>query len=405
MAEPPIQLVGLSHKTAPVGVRECVAVGGERLGLLLEALKAEADEAVVISTCNRSEVYLVRPRRPARELYLAHLGHFPDYLYEKRGQAALTHLFRVASGLESQVVGEAQILGQVKEALFAARRARATGPILEQAFQRAIYVGKRARAETAIGAGAVSVAYAAVDLARSVFGDLAGQTALVLGAGEMAELVLVHLKDLGVERILVLNRTRARAERLAERFGGEAMGMEDLAGALGEADIVIASAAAPHPIVRVERVREVLRKRERPLFLIDIALPRNVEPEVGRLPGAYLYDLDALETVVAKNLEARRAELPRVEGIVAEGVADYLEWYAGHLARDRIRRIERELEALVEAEVGALLRGKLAGLSPDAAEALRRRVRRMLARTGHALIQLAKDEAAAPRLEELLRAR
>ena len=402
MPEPPIHLVGLSHKTAPVGVRECVAVGGERLRLLLGELRAEADEAVLVSTCNRSELYLVRPRRPARAIYLEHLGRFPEHLYEMRGTAALRHLFRVASGLDSQVVGEAQILGQVKEALFAAREVRATGPLLEQAFQRAVYVGKRARSETAIGAGAVSVAYAAVDLARSIFGDLAGHTALVLGAGEMAELVLLHLKELGVDRVLVLNRTRARAEKLARRFGGEALGMEDLPQALFEADIVIASAAAPHAIVRAGRVREVLKGRKKPLFLIDIALPRNVEPEVARLPGAYLYDLDALKTVVERNLAARAAELPRVERIVDQGVTDYLEWYAGHLARDRIRRIQAELEAQLEAELGALLRGKLAGLDAAAAEALRRRVRRVLARTAHALIQLAKDEVAAERLERVL---
>ena len=402
MAEPPVHLVGLSHKTAPVGVRECVAVTGARLIALLAELRKEADEAVLVSTCNRSELYLVRPRRDPLAIYGDHLGRYPEYLYQKRGRQALGHLFRVAAGLDSLVVGEAQILGQVREALFAAREAGSTGPILEQAFQRAVHTGKRARSETAIGAGAVSVAYAAVDLARSVFGDLAGRTALVLGAGEMAELVLTHLKDLGVSRIFVLNRTRERAEKLAARFGGEACGMQDLPRALVQADIVIASAAAPHAVVRADRVRRVLARRSRPLFLIDIGLPRNIEPGVGRLPGAYLYDLDALETVVARNLENRRAELPRVEGIVEEGVADYLEWYAGHRARDRIRRVQEAFDALYREELSRLLRGPLAGLDPAEAAAVGRRLRRALARAEHTLILLAKDEGVAERLERYL---
>ncbi len=405
MAEPPVHLVGLSHKTAPVGVRECVAVSGERRSLLLAELRDEADEAVLVSTCNRSELYLARPRRDPVAIYADRLGRFQAHLYRKRGAAALAHLFRVAAGLDSQVVGEAQILGQVREALMAARRARATGPLLEQAFQRALWVGKRARSETAIGIGAVSVAYAAVDLARSVFGDLAGRTALVLGAGEMAELVLTHLRELGVSRIHVLNRTRARAERLAARFGGEACGMEDLPRALAQADIVIASAAAPHPVVRAERVRRVLARRRRPLFLIDIGLPRNVEPGVGRLAGAYLYDLDALETVVARNLESRRAELPRVERIVGEGVADYLEWYAGHRAKDRIRRVQEAIEGLYREELDRLFRGPLAGLGPGERAAVARRLRRALAKAEHTLILLAKDERTAEGLERYLPAR
>ncbi len=402
MAEPPVSLVGLSHKTAPVGVRECVALSGERLRLVLEALKSEADEAALVSTCNRSELYLVRPRRAPLAIYADHLGRYPEYLYAKDGRPALAHLFRVAAGLESLVVGEAQILGQVKEALFAAREAGSTGPILEQAFQRALFAGKRARSETAIGAGAVSVAYAAVDLARSVFGELAGRAALVVGAGEMAELVLTHLRDLGVREIYVLNRTRERAEALAGRFGGVACGMEDLAKGLARADIVIASAAAPHAVVRAERVREVLSRRRRPLFLIDIGLPRNVEPAVGRLPGAYLYDLDALETVVAKNLESRRAELPRVERIVEAAVADYLEWYAGHRARDRIRRVQSAIEAVYRAELARLEKGPLAGLGEREAAGLRRGLRRALSKAEHTLILLAKDERVGERLEAYL---
>ncbi|WP_287416273.1 glutamyl-tRNA reductase [Oceanithermus sp.] len=394
--EPPLELVGISHKTAPIGVRECVAVSGARLAALLEELADEADEAVVVSTCNRTEVYLVRPRRPALEIYRDHLGHYTDYAYRHRGLAALRHLFRVAAGLDSLVVGEAQILGQVKSGLFAARKAGTTGPISEQAFQTAIAAGKRARAETAIGRGATSVAYAAVDLARAVFGDLAGLRALVLGAGEMAERVLEHLAHYGAREVWVLNRTPENAEKLAGRYGGRACGMEHVAEALAWADIVIASAAAPHYVVRQSRVCEVLERRTQPLFLIDIALPRNVDPAVARLPGAYLYNLDDLETVAEKNRAARAGELPRVERIVADELAGWMEWYAGHVAADRIQRlkawIEDGLRRELEAALGAAARG----------EELERLVRRLSGKTAHPLIQMAKDPKLGPRLERML---
>ncbi len=402
MRELDVWVVGLSHKTAPVGVRECVAVSGERLAALLERLKPMAAEVVVLSTCNRTELYVASPRVAPLQLFREHLGDFPERLYAYRGVAALRYLFRVSTGLESLVVGEAQILGQVKEALEAARDAGTTGPLLEQAFQAAIAVGKRARSETRIGAGAVSVAYAAVDLARSVFGELAGRRVLVVGAGEMAELVLEHLAARGVREIDVLNRTRARAERLAARFGGQAHGMEDLEAALERADIVITSAAAPHYVVQARRVRAVVSRRDAPLFLIDIGMPRNVEPEVGRVEGAYLYNLDDLQAVVKRTLEARREELPRVEALIEEEIADYLEWYAGHRSRERIRAVRQGLEELAADELASLLRGKLRDLTPEEVEAVRRLVHRVVRKATHPLIQLAKDPEVGLRLEQAL---
>lgn len=394
--EPPLEVVGISHKTAPIGVRECVAVSGARLEHLLAALADEADEAVVVSTCNRTEVYLVRPRRDALEIYRDHLGHYTDYAYRRRGRAALEHLFRVAAGLDSLVVGEAQILGQVKSGLFAARKAGTTGPVSEKAFQTAIAAGKRARAETAIGRGATSVAYAAVDLARAVFGDLSGLRALVLGAGEMAERVLEHLAHYGAADVWVLNRTLENAEALARRYGGRACGMEHVAEALAHADIVIASAAAPHYVVREERVREVLARRDAPLFLIDIALPRNVDPAVGRLAGAYLYNLDDLETVAEKNRAARADELPRVERILEDEIAGWMEWYAGHLAAGRIRRLKAWVEDALRRELEAAFGGAAR------AEELERLVRRLSGKTAHPLIQMAKDPKLGPALERML---
>ncbi|RTI01443.1 glutamyl-tRNA reductase [Thermus scotoductus] len=324
----PLYLVGLSHKTAPVGVRERVAldpVAG------LPAALAVLGKAVVLSTCNRTEIYGVGSPKEAKALLLSR-GVEARHLYQKEGIEALRHLFRVAAGLDSLVVGEAQILGQVRAAYFLAKREGATEVLLEKAFQMAVYLGKRARSETAIGQGAVSVAYAALDLALAVYGDLSGLRVAVLGAGEMAELFLTHLKAHGVERIWILNRSPERAQALAARFGGEGFGLQDLLPILAQADLVVASAAAPHYLVYPSD----LPRRSRPLFLIDIALPRNIHPEVGKLPHAYLYNLDDLERVVAKNLEARKGEIPRVETLIEKAVGDYLEWYAGHRMRRAI---------------------------------------------------------------------
>lgn len=328
----PLYLVGLSHKTAPVEVRERAALDPV---VALPALLRTLGHGVVVSTCNRTEIYGIG-NPEAAWAFLRGRGVEASHLYLRQGVEALRHLYRVAAGLDSLVVGEAQILGQVREALFLARKHRATEGLLEKAFQSAIALGKRARSETAIGAGAVSVAYAALDLALAVYGDLTGLKVAVLGAGEMAELFLTHLKAHGVGQVLVVNRTEARARELAERFGGRAYGLKALAEVLRQADLVVASAAAPHYLVRPED----LPRRAKPLFLIDIALPRNIHPAVGRLPHAYLYNLDDLERVVEKNLRARQGEIPKVEALVEGALADYLEWYAGHRVREAIRALE-----------------------------------------------------------------
>lgn len=331
----PLYLVGLSHKTAPVGVRERAALDP---AAGVPAALAALGKAVVLSTCNRTEVYGVGSPHRAQVLLLER-GVAPRHLYVKEGPEALRHLFRVAAGLDSLVVGEAQILGQVREALFLARKHGATESLLEKAFQSAVALGKRARSETGIGAGAVSVAYAALDLALAVFGDLSGLVVAVLGAGEMAELFLQHLRGEGVGRVLVVNRTEERARALAARFGGEAYGLSALPWVLRQADVVVASAAAPHYLVGPED----LPRRVKPLFLMDLALPRNIDPRVARLPYAYLYNLDDLERVVEKNLRAREGEIPKVEALIEKALADYLEWYAGHRVREAIRALRMSL--------------------------------------------------------------
>ncbi|WP_114312935.1 glutamyl-tRNA reductase [Thermus caldifontis] len=328
----PLYLVGLSHKTAPLEVREKVALDPV---VALPAALFTLGKAVVLSTCNRTEIYGVGSAKEAKALLLSR-GVEAHHLYQKEGIEVLRHLFRVAAGLDSLVMGEAQILGQVREALFLARKYGATESLLEKAFQSAIALGKRARSETAIGAGAVSVAYAALDLALAVYGDLTGLAVAVLGAGEMAELFLTHLKAQGVGRVLVVNRTVERAKALAERFGGEAFGLSALPQVLRQADLVVASAASPHYLVRPED----LPRRSKPLFLIDIALPRNIDPRVGRLSQAYLYNLDDLKRVVEKNLRARQGEVPKVEALIERALGEYLEWYAGHRVREAIRALE-----------------------------------------------------------------
>ncbi|WP_045245969.1 glutamyl-tRNA reductase [Thermus filiformis] len=331
----PLFLVGLSHKTAPLEVREkAVLDPAVRLPALLDQVRP----LVALSTCNRTELYFTGGRVERAVGFLRSLGVGEEHLYVREGLDALRHLYRVAAGLDSLVVGESQILGQVREALFQARRWRSTDALLEKAFLTAVAFGKRARSETLIGQGAVSVAYAAVDLAQAVYGDLTGLSVAVLGAGEMAQLLLVHLRARGVGRVLVVNRSLEKAEELARRHGGEAWPLEGLGEALRRADIVVASAGGGL-LVRPEQVP----KRERPLFLIDIALPRNVHPGVGRLPYVYLYNLDDLERVVRENLRRRQKEAGRVEALLEDQVSDFLEWYAGHRVREAIRRLKEEV--------------------------------------------------------------
>jgi glutamyl-tRNA reductase len=332
--------LGISHKTAPVALRERLALTERGGRELLQELTArdEVDEAVAISTCNRTELYLVvsDPVRAEGEL-LGRLAQRAEIrptelagvVYSPRNCDAARQLYRVTAGLESMIVGEAEVQGQVKRAYEAALAAGTTGPLTNRLFGAALQAGKRVRSETGIGRERVSVSTVAVDLARDVVGDLRARSVVIIGAGETAELTARALADQGVRTVFVANRHAARARSLAERFGGEVGSLESLPARLQEADIVVASTSSPHPIVGADELELVMRARDgRPLVLIDIAVPRDIEHACGDLDGVRVYDMDDLQAVVARNLEVRDAERTQAEAVVEEEIQRFARWMA-----------------------------------------------------------------------------
>lgn len=369
-------LVGINHKTAPVELRECLAPSAEAApDLLRECLDLPGmREALLISTCNRVEVLAVAEDGPeaARELR-RWLGRgrpleakaLEQAIYSHQDQEAVRHLFRVAASLDSLVLGEPQILGQIKEAYRAAAEAGATRTVLNRLLHKTFQVAKRVRTETRIGGSAVSVSYAAVELAKKIFDELAGLTALLVGAGEMAELAAEHLLSGGVKTVLVANRTLARAVELSTRLGGGgAYSLDDLPQALALADIVVSSTGASAAVITPEMARRILRQRRgRPLFFIDIAVPRDVDPAVGELDGAYVYDIDDLTQVVEANRQNRAGEALAAEAIVAEEVVKFSAWLSSLSLVPTIAELSAKAEELRAAELARTLRDL--GLDPD----------------------------------------
>jgi glutamyl-tRNA reductase len=332
--------LGISHKTAPVALRERLSLTEAAGQRFLQELVArdEVSEAVAISTCNRTEVYVVvsDPVRAEAELLgkLAHAAgirptELATIVYSPRNCDAARQLYRVTAGLDSMIVGEAEVQGQVKRAYEAALAAGTTGPLTNRLFGAALQAGKRVRSETGIGRERVSVSTVAVDLARDVMGDLATRSVVVIGAGETAELTARALAEQGVHTIFVANRRADRARSLAGRFGGQVVALESLPARLEDADIVVASTSSPHPIVEADGLELVMRRRGgRPLVIIDIAVPRDVEHACGELPGVTLYDIDDLQAVVARNLRVREAERERAEEVVEEEIQRFARWMA-----------------------------------------------------------------------------
>ena len=323
--------LGLSHKTAPLTVRERLALDESGQTALLKAVAQAHPEAMLISTCNRVELYVAvlvasAAREPLREAIVAVGGEdSAAHLYEHAGDAALLHLFRVAASLDSMVIGEPQILGQVKDAYELAQRAGTARGELARACSAAFLSAKRVRTETGVGRAATSMASAAVELAKKVFGGLAGRTVLVVGAGEMAELAARHLKSAGATRLLITNRTRARADELAAQVSGEAHPFEQLHSLLVPADVVICSTASTTPIFTREVVAAQLKaRRHRSLLMIDLAVPRDIDPQVSELEGVFSFDVDDIQKNVAENSAARAAEAAKAEVIIAEELTRFV---------------------------------------------------------------------------------
>ena len=358
-----ILLVGLNHKTAPLAVRERLFAGCQGEVNLLGDLRAidGVREILHITTCNRVELVAsvdeTSQVMDALKSYLAKYGGLTNdeavcCLYGYRDEEAIRHLFRVTSSLDSLVMGEAQILGQVKDAYRQAMAQNATGIALNRLMHRAFRTAKRVRTETGIAANPVSVSFAAVELAKKIFGTLAGKKILIIGAGEMAELTCTHLIGNGAEDIIVANRSADQAQTLAEKYHGRAMGLDTLDEGLMDADIVISSTGAPTYIVTQEMVRHCLRKRKnRLLFLIDIAVPRDIDPAADSVENVYLYNIDNLQDIVDENIKNRRREALKAEAIVAFEVAQYLNWLKELEAVPTIVSLRTKAEGIVHMEM------------------------------------------------------
>lgn len=353
--------IGLNHASAPIGIRERVAVTAERLEDALRELanRNKVSETTILSTCNRTEIYCHQHEASDDQL-VSWLCSFhgvaeadlSPYLYRFPDDQAVRHAFRVASGLDSMVLGEPQILGQMKEAFAIAHKSGVTGKILNRLFQQTFSVAKQVRTDTAIGSSAVSVAFAAVSLAKQIFSDLSQQTVLMIGAGETIELTARHLKDNGVKHLIVANRTLDRARRLAGDFGAEAISLDELPARMSEADILISSTASTLPILGKGAVESALKKRRhRPVFMVDLAVPRDIEPEVAELDDIFLYTVDDLQGVIEENLQARKQAAGEAEQIIDVQTREFMDWLNRLNAVPTIKAFRESFDRVVESEV------------------------------------------------------
>ncbi|MGM0429273.1 MAG: glutamyl-tRNA reductase [Pseudomonadota bacterium] len=393
-----ISALGINHKTASVDLREQVAFSAEQLDTALQAVRnlQGVEEAVIVSTCNRTELYC--RGEVSGDLLLGWLTGFhslsPDALenhhYLFQGEQAITHLMSVASGLDSLVLGEPQILGQVKQAYQAAKRQASVGGILERLFQQTFRVAKTVRNETAVGQNAVSVAYAAVSMARHIFANLQNSKVLLIGAGDTSELVAQHLKQQGVSEIIVANRTLQRAREMAERVGATAHSLSELSELLPQADIVVSSTASTLPIVGKGSIEKALKKRRhRPMLLIDLAVPRDIEEQVNELDDAYLYTVDDLQSIISENIRNREQAAREAQVIIQQQTQEFNDWLKSLNSVELVREYRTHTKTLADEQLKKALAQLEQGKDPT--EVLQRFSHRLVQQLTHKPTNLLKS--------------
>ncbi len=358
-----LYLLGINHKKAEIQLREKFALSKETLCEALELLHRNRflNESYLLSTCNRTEIYAVseQPEEifPQLEKILSEvsgldLTPYREKFYYLRDQEAVVHLFQVAAGMDSLILGEPQILGQVKEAFLLAGQKGNTGVILNRLLNMALSVGKRVRSETELGVGAISVAYAAVELAQKIFKNLGRETALLIGAGETGELIARHLREKGIGKLYITNRTFGKAEFLAAELEGEAIPFENFLEVLSEVNIVVGAASAPDYLITRQQVKDIVQRRSlNPLLFVDIGVPRNFDPTINQLEAVFLHDIDALDRIVQRNLERRRLELPNAQKIVQEELQNFLDWKRSLEVKPTIISLRQKLEKIRQQEL------------------------------------------------------
>jgi glutamyl-tRNA reductase len=396
-----LTLVGVNYKTAPIELREKIAISRDDLAEATRSLAAlpGVTECMIVSTCNRVELLAAvdGPQTDITEFLHCHFGLDRDllapHIYEQRDHEAVRHLFRVAASLDSMVVGEPQILGQVKEAFAVARASGTIDGQLEYLLQSAFAAAKKVRSETEIGSSSVSIASVAVDLARKIFGNLQGRTVFLVGAGKMSELAARHLVQQGAGTILVTNRTQARAERIADAFKGRVIPYEEMYDAAVDADIVISSTGAPHPIFRREHGQRFMQRRKnRPMFFIDIAVPRDVDAAMGKIEGIFVYDIDDLQAVAAAHLAERSRQAGDAEALIAGEVERFHQRQRAVNAAPAIVALQKQAEETRQAELKRL-QSRLEGLTPEQQAAVEALTRGLMNKLLHPPMQALKQAA------------